>query len=305
MAPGARQAETFDEESPAPAAGATCGSSAAASRWSSAGRDLDHRVLVALLLPAVQSARESARRVQCQNNLHQLGVATQNYHDRHGAYPPGVWQLSFAAAPRYRGVSLFVYLLPYMEQSSLYDRWDFDDPLANTAGGRTSPTAARLPNLICPSDMLQDNPVDAGSGRWYGMTSYGGNGGAQSYDPQFATNDGIFHVIGPGSQTDPSGVPVTMGGVIDGTTNTFLFGERRHFDPNHDTFAAGVTAPSGQFLNPMAQRRLVGPLGPTPGRRRRHAQRHGPHYPHGAGPPDPRRLDGSAGHELQQLPVLQ
>jgi prepilin-type processing-associated H-X9-DG protein len=106
-----------------------------------------------------------------------------------------------------------------------------------------------LPGLICPSDVIPKNPVDGGNGRWYGMTSYGGNGGTRSYDPQFASNDGIFFVIGPGSQTAPGGSPVRMGDVSDGTSNTALFGERSHVDRNHDTFAASMAAPSGQFLN--------------------------------------------------------
>jgi prepilin-type processing-associated H-X9-DG protein len=152
-------------------------------------------------------------------------------------------------------VTLFVYLLPYLEQNPLADVWDHNDPLTNTAGGPNSRTATRLSTLVCPADQLQENPVDSGSGRWYGLTSYGGNGGSRSYDPQFATNDGIFFVIGPGSQTAPNGSAITMGEVRDGLTNTVLFGERSHFDPNHDTFANNISAPSGQFLNPM---RVVG-----------------------------------------------
>jgi prepilin-type N-terminal cleavage/methylation domain-containing protein/prepilin-type processing-associated H-X9-DG protein len=208
-------------------------------------------VLVALLLPAVQAAREAGRRAQCLNQLRQLALAAHNFHAIRGAFPPGVYQLSFAGAPRYRGVSLFVELLPYIEQTNLADSWDRTDPLTNTMGGATSRTATKLTLLICPSDVIPANPVGGGSGRWYGLTSYGGNGGARSYDPQFATNDGIFHVIGPGSQTAPQGQPIKMADVLDGLSNTALFGERNHFDPNHDSFAASLSAPSGQFINSM------------------------------------------------------
>ena len=208
-------------------------------------------VLVALLLPAVQAAREAARRTQCTNQLRQLALASHNFHDTNGSFPPGVWQLSFASAPKYRGVSLFVRLLPQLEQTALADSWDVIDPLNNTAGGLSARTAVRLPTLVCPSDVIPVNPVDGGSGRWYGITSYGGNGGTRSYDPQFATNDGIFSVIGPGSQTAPQGLPIRMAEVVDGLSNTLLFGERSHLDRKHDTFAANLTPPSGQSINPM------------------------------------------------------
>jgi prepilin-type N-terminal cleavage/methylation domain-containing protein/prepilin-type processing-associated H-X9-DG protein len=208
-------------------------------------------ILVALLLPAVQAAREAGRRAQCLNQLRQLALGAHNIHDVRGTFPPGVYQLSFASAPRYRGISLFVDLLPYVEQGNLAEGWDRADPLTNTVGGEASKTATKLPLLLCPSDVIPANPVSGGSGRWYGLTSYGGNGGARSYDPQFATNDGIFHVIGPGSQTAPAGKPVKMADVLDGLSNTALFGERNHFDRNHDTFAAGLTPPSGQFINAM------------------------------------------------------
>lgn len=207
--------------------------------------------LVALLLPAVQAAREAARRSQCQNQLRQLAIGCHNFHDVRNTFPPGVNQLSFAGAPKFRGVTLFVDLLPYIEQNNLAEGWDRVDPLTNTVGGATSKTATKLSVLVCPSDVIPANPVSTGSNRWYGLTSYGGNGGSRSYDPQFATNDGIFFVIGPGSQTAPTGTPQKMADVLDGLSNTALFGERSHFDPNHDTFAANVSAPSGQFVNPM------------------------------------------------------
>ncbi len=66
-----------------------------------------------------------------------------------------------------------------------------------------------------------------------------------------ATNDGIFYVIGPGSQTLPNGQPVKIGDVSDGLSNTVLFGERSHLDPNNDAAAGVVVPPSGQFVNRM------------------------------------------------------
>src|SRR5205807_7890090 len=159
------------------------------------------------------------------------------FQDTNRAFPPGVYQLKFSAAPQYRGLSLFVRLLPFLEQANLAQDWDESDPLNNTAGGMNAKTAQKLKVLLCPSDYLPQNPV-SGGGLFYGLTSYGGNGGTRSYDPQTATNDGIFFVIGPGSETAPGGQPVRISEVTDGLSNTVLFGERSHTDPNHDAIVA-------------------------------------------------------------------
>ncbi len=211
-------------------------------------------ILIGLLLPAVQKVREAASRMQCSNNLKQIALAAHNYHGAQERFPPGVNQLQFAGKPKYRGVTLFVYLAPYLEQDNLSRDWNLTDPLVNTetpAPGPTAKTATILPILLCPSDVIGQNPIDAGSNRWYSLTSYGGNGGGRSYDPQYATNDGVFGVIGPGSQTAPNGSPVRISAILDGLSNTALFGERSHLDRNLDAAAAVVAPPSGQFINPM------------------------------------------------------
>jgi len=190
-------------------------------------------VLIALLLPAVQAAREAARRMQCANQQRQIALAAHGFHDMNKAFPPGIYQLKFSAAPQYRGVSLYVKLLPYLEQASLAQGWDEMDPMNNTLGGASAKTAQKIKIIMCPSDYVKENPVVSAS-MFYALTSYGGNGGARSYDPQVATNDGIFHVIGPGSETAPAGQPVRMAEVTDGISNTVLFGERSHTDPVND-----------------------------------------------------------------------
>ncbi len=75
-------------------------------------------VLVALLLPAVQAAREAARRSSCQNNLRQVGLATQNFHDSRNAFPP----LRIAGGEGW--ATFWVLIMPYTEQGALYDNWD-------------------------------------------------------------------------------------------------------------------------------------------------------------------------------------
>ncbi len=214
-------------------------------------------VLIGLLLPAVQKVRAVAARIQCSNNLKQLALAANNYHGVHKRFPPGVNQLTFADAPKFRGVTLFVYLAPFMEQDNLTKDWDLTDPLVNTqlpAPGPAAKTATLVSILLCPSDVINGpNPVNSGSNRWYALTSYGGNGGSRSYDPASAANDGIFFVIGPGSQTAPNGQPVRIADVLDGLSNTALFGERSHVDPVHDAVAPTVVPPPGQFINTMGK----------------------------------------------------
>jgi len=78
-------------------------------------------ILIALLLPAVQAAREAARRMQCTNNLKQLGLAIHNYENTHGEFPP-----SAAYKKDYYSHSLLAYLLPFIEQQAIYDKYHWD-----------------------------------------------------------------------------------------------------------------------------------------------------------------------------------
>ncbi len=113
--------------------------------------------LVALLLPAVQAAREAARRMHGSNTLKQIALAGHHYHDTAGSFPPGILLSQYdAARATWRGTRLFVFLLPYWEQGGLYDKWDFDDPNRNFLGGMQS-RAARGPNLRCPSEPDSEN----------------------------------------------------------------------------------------------------------------------------------------------------
>jgi prepilin-type processing-associated H-X9-DG protein len=81
------------------------------------------------------------------------------------------------------------------------------------------------------------NPV-LDQGWYYGLTSYGGNGGTRSYSPQFATTDGMFHTTGPASEPAANQRAVRLRDVSDGASQTLLFGERSHDDANLEQFAA-------------------------------------------------------------------
>jgi prepilin-type N-terminal cleavage/methylation domain-containing protein/prepilin-type processing-associated H-X9-DG protein len=203
-------------------------------------------ILIGLLLPAVQAAREAARRVQCTNNLKQLALATHNYHDRLGSFPPGTLLKKFSSRPRKRGPSLFIFILNEMEQSNLRGQLDLNDPLNNEVGGQSSLAAMVLPVLVCPSDAIGRNPVEHGiSGRWHGLTSYGGNGGTSGHHSFLCTStpmiaDGMFFETGPFSNPNPGQSPVRIAGVRDGSSNTLFFGERSHVDPVFDQWADGA-----------------------------------------------------------------
>jgi prepilin-type processing-associated H-X9-DG protein len=102
-------------------------------------------ILIALLLPAVQSAREAARRSQCNNNLRQIGIAFHNYHDVYKTFPP-------AYIPDEDGQPMHswrVLILPFMEQQALYEQYDFDEPWDSPHNQLITSTA--IPAYKCPS----------------------------------------------------------------------------------------------------------------------------------------------------------
>jgi prepilin-type N-terminal cleavage/methylation domain-containing protein/prepilin-type processing-associated H-X9-DG protein len=194
-------------------------------------------VLIGLLLPAVQKVREAAARLQCQNNLKQLGLAAHNYHDTNGKFPTGARLPADVSGVPTGGTNVWVELLPYIEQDNLYKRWDFTDNRNNVAGGRDATQAQVIKILLCPSDRLPETVTQLtaeAAPPWafgfYGMTSYGGNAGRRAFHPgdppafPRMTRDGIFFLDSY----------VRLEDVSDGTSNTFLFGERFHRDPEFD-----------------------------------------------------------------------
>ena len=121
-------------------------------------------ILVGLLLPAVQAAREAARRMQCSNNLKQIGLAILNYEGTHKRIPPGAIFAGGAATTigRFSGPlnnrgSLLAFILPYIEQNALYAQFDFAMPIDDarfppTVNGGMFLKGATVPAYICPSD---------------------------------------------------------------------------------------------------------------------------------------------------------
>jgi prepilin-type N-terminal cleavage/methylation domain-containing protein/prepilin-type processing-associated H-X9-DG protein len=198
-------------------------------------------VLIGLLLPAIQKVREAASRIKCAGNLKQIALAAHNYEGTYGRFPPGI------AYPGSDGrvTSLFVELLPYLEQQPLYNQWNFTNPPANL-GTPTSPAATVLNVLICPSGGIDQNPVSFGSST-AGLSSYAGNGGTKAFPPTQAMADGIFFATGPSAGGRSA---VRIGDITDGTSNTLFFGERQNGDGNMDSY---LKAPIQPAPDPAAQ----------------------------------------------------
>jgi len=170
-------------------------------------------VLVGMLLPAVQSVRESARRIQCSNNLRQIGIALQNYHSSFMEFPAGVteWRPFFGGDQSKKNLAWSVFILPQLDQNNLYQQIDlneaFDSP-RNQEPGSESLVIFQCPSANRPA--LQ--PGDLGT------IDYGG----------------IFGERINGSNDPPKGCmifdqPISISDITDGTSNTLIVAEDSQF----------------------------------------------------------------------------
>jgi prepilin-type N-terminal cleavage/methylation domain-containing protein len=186
-------------------------------------------VLIGLLLPAVQAAREAARRMACSNNLKQLGLALHHYHDTHGAFPPafvnkgpyGTTPFSFT-----HGWSPFI--LPYIEQQPLYDRYRWDFPLYHP---ENQPVITQhLKVFQCPSTPEQGR-FSAGDGPFVLFGTKGACGDytiALGVDAELARRGwvdsvgdfrgALMHTPTPGLAPTPTVAPTRLAAITDGTS---------------------------------------------------------------------------------------
>ena len=190
-------------------------------------------ILIALLLPAVQAAREAARRAQCTNNLKQLGLAFQNYHDVIGNYPPAV--VSSPGNLDVGGWAMWgwgAYLLPFLEQETLFDALkvrtqELNNLLLDPAQQILVQT--NLSVFRCPSDdspELNENRLFTNYNKQQaGVSNYLGVCGTQFASPEDWL---LYKFEGLGMLWGTSAVRLID--VIDGTSNTFLVGERNWND---------------------------------------------------------------------------
>jgi prepilin-type N-terminal cleavage/methylation domain-containing protein/prepilin-type processing-associated H-X9-DG protein len=200
-------------------------------------------ILIGLLLPAVQKVREAASRMSCSNNLKQLALACHSFEGAEGSFPSGYTQDRIPApSGAFQGHSVFYFLLPYIEQDNLFKSMDPNVPLNNRTNVAGTRAAAVVKTYLCPSDSaLSQGAFVFNTNETYGATSYKANAGSRPVFATSATNDGMFMATGSAARkaaSAPTGTRVRMAEVLDGTSNTLLFGERNHTDRNFDTFTA-------------------------------------------------------------------
>ncbi len=180
-------------------------------------------ILTAIMLPAVQRSRAQARANRCKNNLKQLALAMHNYHDVHRTFPPA-WVTRDPDFDARRGYGWQSFLLPYLDQAPLYNRLDFnEEPSEKDKLLQTS-----LPVLRCPADSTLPLNKLRGS---YATSNYSGNFGNVAI-PRWLP-DGLSE-FWPGRVATPRKTNGIMWvnsrcrirDVVDGTSNTFLAGER-------------------------------------------------------------------------------
>ncbi|QDV39016.1 DUF1559 domain-containing protein [Tautonia plasticadhaerens] len=215
-------------------------------------------VLIALLLPAVQSAREAARRAQCTNNLKQLALAVMNYESSNGVFPPH----SMAAASRTQTdlpMSWIPPLLQFTEALPFYSAMNFSVDIMGTGFGgwaNSTVTTANLNILQCPSeDSFQPLRATNMNGTYYGMTNYMGNYGGPGVI-QVASGTIVptnnRYMCPPSNCYYPGAkwAPVTIASIRDGTSNTALISERLLGVPTSAFTRASVNAKRGTFRSP-------------------------------------------------------
>ena len=170
-------------------------------------------VLIALLLPAVQSAREAARRAQCTNNLKQIGLAMHNYHSTNEVFPMGSSRAPTPAGPPnwawWGDWSAHAMLLPYLEQQPLFAAANFDvTAMGHDPAGQMNSTVVntRLAGFLCPSD--------GNAGRNY-TNSYYASAGTTTHRHHHVDFTGVF----------ARNVSYGIRDITDGTSNTIAFSE--------------------------------------------------------------------------------
>lgn len=210
-------------------------------------------VLIALLLPAVQQAREAARRMQCSNNLKQLGLALHNYHDTNGAFP----MVSYVDNTN-RPASWLVRIWPFIEQSAAYDQCTFQSDWTGIGFDRNwrVTTNVVVDSLNCPSNPMDRFLTQTSSSATqndgapaevrYQRADYVGVGGG--YNMTGAT---ASHWYGYHGMNDYNGIFVALDSrntqtasfrdITDGTSNTLAVGEQSNFIRSLNTSTGEVT----------------------------------------------------------------
>lgn len=186
-------------------------------------------VLVALLLPAVQQAREAARRMSCSNNMRQMGIATHNHHDQFKQLPHA--GVDWTYPPRYiNGVAQVkeqqfagwgFQLLPFLEQQQLFDGSGMPDDDTRMRNA----IAAAIPAYFCPSRRPAKTKKPVGA--WYGPSGTYSHGQTDYASANADGDNGVIVKMNIDGSQNPTVVVGGLESIIDGTSNVLMYGEKR------------------------------------------------------------------------------
>ena len=200
-------------------------------------------ILIGMLLPAVQSVREAARRISCANNVRQMTLATMNYESAHMAFPATWAAAGDPATGDVDGWSVQAQILPFIEQANLYSEIDFtlsynavENATVNLGGSVQRLASARVAVFVCPSELRDELRLKDGEPYHYPLN--------------YAANAGDWFVYNPATGEVGSGAMTTfrentIGSFTDGTSNTLFYGEVKAYTPYFRN--AGIT---GEILKP-------------------------------------------------------
>ena len=194
-------------------------------------------ILISLLLPAVQQAREAARRTQCRNNLKQIGLALHNYHDVHSTFPSGWIAVDGGAHSPHEGLNgagWGTMILPFIDQANLYEEFNASLAIENPANATFLGTL--IPSFRCPSDPQPDfwEIEEEGSpgtvlaelpiANYIGVFGTEELDGCENAPGSFPVSD-AGQCVGDGMLYHNSSIQIKD--IRDGTSNTLFIGERR------------------------------------------------------------------------------
>jgi prepilin-type N-terminal cleavage/methylation domain-containing protein/prepilin-type processing-associated H-X9-DG protein len=216
-------------------------------------------VLISLLLPAVQSAREAARRAQCVNNMKQLALAVMNYESSNSCLPPVELDCTCETPGSiHNGPSWLVAVCPQMEQSQIYNAYNYS--ITWRSYPNVTVVNAQIASLICPSETVPDKtplqgsytsapiPIPAGVPFLQAHTTYAGCSGIYYSDYRSSTSlqDPCYAVwAGTEKGVIVGDNKITLASITDGTSNTFMLGE---------TAIGTLTTNPASFINQLSSR---------------------------------------------------